>query len=397
MSPPRRGREASSSPSSASDPPASSDPAPTSCSTPSPDRVGRLPKGCLGERAICIDKAQRLVRLVEKGEVVLTLDARFGFVGAETREGTFRIQRKSRDHTSSLYRTWMPFALFFSGGQAVHYSPVLRPDGYNGASHGCVNLRDFDRARWLFDRVPDRHAGPRLPVVALPARHESRGPRQRAKDHAGLSFMPMLRWAGTSLRCQRLVAAAASASRIACGRLTPANSAGTPDATAAAAASASRIACGRLTPANSAGTPDDTAAPPHQPAASPAADSHQRTPPAHPTTPPPHQPAASPAADSHQRTPPEHPTSPPPQPPHQPAASPAADSHQRTPPEHPTSPPPQPPHQPAASPAADSHQRTPPAQPTSRRSSIAVSRVWAYWIAPMTPSTSTAATRAMTA
>lgn len=117
-------------------------------------KVGRVPKGCLGERAICIDKAQRLVRLVEKGEVVLTLDARFGFVGAETREGTFRVQRKSRDHTSSLYRTWMPFALFFSGGQAVHYSPYFARDGYNGGSHGCVNLRDFDRARWLFDRVP---------------------------------------------------------------------------------------------------------------------------------------------------------------------------------------------------------------------------------------------------
>lgn len=116
-------------------------------------KPGRLPKGCLGERAICIDKAQRLVRLVENDEVVLTLDARFGFVGAETREGTFRIQRKSRDHISSLYRTSMPFALFFSGGQAVHYSPYFARDGYNGASHGCVNLRDFDRARWLFDRV----------------------------------------------------------------------------------------------------------------------------------------------------------------------------------------------------------------------------------------------------
>lgn len=117
-------------------------------------RVGRLPKGCLGEQVICIDKAQRLVRLVEDNEVVLTLDARFGFVGAETREGTFRVQRKSRDHTSSLYRTWMPFALFFSGGQAVHYSPYFARDGYDGGSHGCVNLRDFDRARWLFDRVP---------------------------------------------------------------------------------------------------------------------------------------------------------------------------------------------------------------------------------------------------
>ena len=117
-------------------------------------KVGRLPKRCLGERTICIDKTQRLVRLVEKGEVVLTLDARFGFVGAETHEGTFRVHFKSRDHVSSLYRTWMPFALFFSGGQAVHYSPYFARDGYSGGSHGCVNLRDFDRARWLFDRVP---------------------------------------------------------------------------------------------------------------------------------------------------------------------------------------------------------------------------------------------------
>jgi hypothetical protein len=117
-------------------------------------KVGRLPRGCLGERTICIDKTQRLVRLVEKGEVVLTLDARFGFVGAETNEGTFRVHFKSRDHVSSLYRTWMPFALFFSGGQAVHYSPYFARDGYDGASHGCVNLRDYDRARWLFDRVP---------------------------------------------------------------------------------------------------------------------------------------------------------------------------------------------------------------------------------------------------
>ena len=41
-----------------------------------------------------------------------------------------------------------------SGGQAIHYSPYFARDGYNGASHGCVNLRDFKAAEWLFDRVP---------------------------------------------------------------------------------------------------------------------------------------------------------------------------------------------------------------------------------------------------
>ena len=93
------------------------------------------------------------MRLVDEGRVLLTLDARFGFAGAETRTGTFRVARKSRDHVSGLYGTSMPYSLFFSGGQAVHYSAYFARDGYNGASHGCVNLRDRSGARWLFDHV----------------------------------------------------------------------------------------------------------------------------------------------------------------------------------------------------------------------------------------------------
>jgi lipoprotein-anchoring transpeptidase ErfK/SrfK len=47
----------------------------------------------------------------------------------------------------------MPFAMFFSGGQAVHYSPDFASVGYAGASHGCVNLRDYESVAWLFDQV----------------------------------------------------------------------------------------------------------------------------------------------------------------------------------------------------------------------------------------------------
>jgi lipoprotein-anchoring transpeptidase ErfK/SrfK len=115
---------------------------------------GKLPSACSHERTLCVDKTTRLLRLVEGGKVTLTLDARFGLPGTTTREGSFRVTRKSRDHWSSLYRTWMPFAMFFSGGQAVHFSPYFARDGYYGGSHGCVGLRDFDKARWLFDRVP---------------------------------------------------------------------------------------------------------------------------------------------------------------------------------------------------------------------------------------------------
>lgn len=30
-----------------------------------------------------------------------------------------------------------------SGGQAVHCSPDFAANGYHGASHGCVNVRDY--------------------------------------------------------------------------------------------------------------------------------------------------------------------------------------------------------------------------------------------------------------
>lgn len=117
--------------------------------------VGALPRACTDiPKAICLDTTQRLLRLVRDGEVVLTADARFGIPGERTRLGTFSVQRRSRDHFSRLYRTSMPLALFFSGGQAIHYSPFFARDGYAGGSHGCVNLRDRAIAQRVFDWAP---------------------------------------------------------------------------------------------------------------------------------------------------------------------------------------------------------------------------------------------------
>ncbi len=47
----------------------------------------------------------------------------------------------------------MPYAMFFSRGQAVHYSADFAARGYDGASHGCVNVRDRDAVAALFDQV----------------------------------------------------------------------------------------------------------------------------------------------------------------------------------------------------------------------------------------------------
>jgi lipoprotein-anchoring transpeptidase ErfK/SrfK len=113
-----------------------------------------VPSRCRTGTVVCIDKTSKVVRLVQNGKVAMTLDARFGKAGYETREGTFRVTRKSRDHVSNTYFVWMPYALFFAGGQAVHFSPTFRRIGHVSGSHGCVNLRDIDDARKLFDRVP---------------------------------------------------------------------------------------------------------------------------------------------------------------------------------------------------------------------------------------------------
>ena len=108
---------------------------------------------CVTGRAMCVDKTSRTLRWVVDGVVLRTVEVRFGSDELPTREGAFAVYRKSRDHVSSLYDTSMPFAMFFSGGQAVHYSPDFAANGYDGASHGCVNVRDRAAVEWLFDQV----------------------------------------------------------------------------------------------------------------------------------------------------------------------------------------------------------------------------------------------------
>ncbi|GAA1833955.1 L,D-transpeptidase family protein [Microlunatus capsulatus] len=114
----------------------------------------KLDKRCkVDGRALCIDKTKDKLYYLEDSKVVRTFDARFGCAGMRTREGKFSVLWKSRDHVSSIYHTPMPYAMFFSGGQAVHYSADFAARGYNGCSHGCVNIRDKAGIRWVFDQV----------------------------------------------------------------------------------------------------------------------------------------------------------------------------------------------------------------------------------------------------
>ena len=102
------------------------------------------------------------------GKVQATYDARFGStINDPTREGLFHVYLGSRATTSRSSTASMPFAMFFSGGQAVHYPPDFASDGYYGASHGCVNMRDYKGDGWLFDQVRvgdgSSSTGPDLP------------------------------------------------------------------------------------------------------------------------------------------------------------------------------------------------------------------------------------------
>ncbi len=114
---------------------------------------GALDPRCTTGHVLCVDKTSRTLRWVVDGKVQLTVDVRFGSDELPTREGAFSVFAKSRDHVSTIYDTSMPLAMFFSGGQAVHYSPDFAANGYNGASHGCVNVRDYDAIAGLFDQV----------------------------------------------------------------------------------------------------------------------------------------------------------------------------------------------------------------------------------------------------
>ncbi len=108
---------------------------------------------CMTGRVLCISKESRTLAWMIDGKVVSSMDVRFGSENTPTREGTFTVERKVRQDWSRLYHTPMPLSMYFSRGQAVHYSSDFAARGYNGASHGCVNVRDRAKLTALFDQV----------------------------------------------------------------------------------------------------------------------------------------------------------------------------------------------------------------------------------------------------
>ncbi|HET8989159.1 MAG TPA: L,D-transpeptidase family protein [Humibacillus sp.] len=121
---------------------------------PKPSSVSwDVDKRCLTGRVMCISKSTRRLTWVVDGVPQYGFDVRFGSDELPTREGVFSVYLKKVDVISNLYHTPMPYSMFFSGGQAVHYSSNFARLGYSGASHGCVNVRNKPLLIQLYNEV----------------------------------------------------------------------------------------------------------------------------------------------------------------------------------------------------------------------------------------------------
>lgn len=117
-------------------------------------RTSPMHPSCMTGRVMCATKDDNRLWWVVNGQILESLEARFGKPGMDTREGMHTVKWKSRYHTSSIYNVYMPYAMFFNGGQAVHYSPGFAATGHIGAgSAGCINVRDEPAIARIYDQV----------------------------------------------------------------------------------------------------------------------------------------------------------------------------------------------------------------------------------------------------
>ncbi|MFI1258565.1 L,D-transpeptidase family protein [Streptomyces netropsis] len=110
-----------------------------------PNAAGTCPASA--RKVACVDLGRQLMWVQHGARVLFGPTAvRTGRAGQVTRTGWHKVYWKHKDHVSTLYdNAPMPYAQFFSGGQAFHGHPGNLFDG--GGSAGCVNLTVADARR----------------------------------------------------------------------------------------------------------------------------------------------------------------------------------------------------------------------------------------------------------
>ncbi|MEU5432184.1 L,D-transpeptidase family protein [Streptomyces sp. NPDC020719] len=110
-----------------------------------PNKAGKCPRR--EDRIVCVDLERQLLWVQRDGRVIYPAVAvRSGRWGQQTRDGWHEITERRIDDHSELYdNAPMPYAQYFSGGQAFH---GVYGDLFNGGgSAGCINLRLSDAQR----------------------------------------------------------------------------------------------------------------------------------------------------------------------------------------------------------------------------------------------------------
>jgi hypothetical protein len=113
--------------------------------------VDRADKCDARAKVVCVDLKSQTVWIAKRGVTKWgPYPIRSGRDGYETRKGSFHVQSKDIDHVSSIFGSPMPYAMFFSGGQAFHISDRYLYDPLG--SHGCVHILP-KVAQDMWDRV----------------------------------------------------------------------------------------------------------------------------------------------------------------------------------------------------------------------------------------------------
>ena len=90
-----------------------------------------------------IDVRRQVLLIVARSRVVRVIHVSTAATGYRTPTGSYRVYRREPRSWSWKYRVWLPYALYFTGGYALHAYPSVPAVP---ASHGCIRLPNLEAA-----------------------------------------------------------------------------------------------------------------------------------------------------------------------------------------------------------------------------------------------------------
>jgi peptidoglycan hydrolase-like protein with peptidoglycan-binding domain len=90
-------------------------------------------------RGLELDLDRQVLLVVDRGQTLRAIHISSAAPGYRTPRGRFHVYRRERMSWSAPYQVWMPHALYFSGGYAVH--------GFSSVPAYPASLRASSRAR----------------------------------------------------------------------------------------------------------------------------------------------------------------------------------------------------------------------------------------------------------